>query len=227
MRRRSAVPRSEAAPAAAVAPAASGEEQDDEDDQQDGEHACGLSVGRRRRTPAQGALALGDWPDARVLRGPRISLEPLRVEHAQEMAPLLDDPRLHAFIGGRPAGRAELEERYRRQAVGRSPDGAQRWLNWIVRRLDDGRAVGTVQATVAGEAGELTASVAWVVATPYQGRGYAREAAGVMVAWLRRAGVVRVVAHIHPRHEASAAVARAVGLAPTETVVDGEIRWES
>jgi RimJ/RimL family protein N-acetyltransferase len=128
---------------------------------------------------------------------------------------------------GRPASPAELQQRYRRQAAGRSADGVQRWLNWIVRRLDDGRAIGTVQATVADEAGDLTAAVAWVVATPYQGLGYAREAAQVMVAWLWRSGIARVVAHIHPQHEASAAIARAVDLTPTEIVVGDEIRWES
>jgi RimJ/RimL family protein N-acetyltransferase len=170
---------------------------------------------------------LGDWPDAPALLGQQIRLEPLHPEHAQEMAALLDDPDLHVFIGGRPASLAELQQRYRRQAVGRSTDGAQRWLNWIVRRLDDGRAMGTVQATVADEAGDLTAEVAWVVATPYQGRGYAREAAEVMVAWLWRSGVARVVAHIHPQHEASAAIARAINLTPTETAVGEEIRWAS
>jgi RimJ/RimL family protein N-acetyltransferase len=112
---------------------------------------------------------LGDWPDAPALLGRQMRLEPLRAEHAQEMAPLLDDPDLHVFIGGRPASPAELQQRYRRQAAGRSADGVQRWLNWIVRRLEDGRAIGTVQATVADEAGDLTAAVAWVVATPIRG----------------------------------------------------------
>jgi len=179
--------------------------------------------------PARARLTgnLGNWPDAPTLLGRQIRLEPLRAEHAQEMAPLLDDPHLHVFIGGRPASLAELQQRYQRQAAGRSADGAERWLNWIVRRLDDDRAIGTVQATVADEAGDVTAAVAWVVATPYQGRGYAREAAHVMVAWLWRSGVTRIVAHIHPRHEASAAIARAVNLTPTEVVADGEIRWES
>jgi RimJ/RimL family protein N-acetyltransferase len=165
-------------------------------------------------------------PEAPALQGRRIRLEPLRVEHAEEMAPLLDDPCLHAFIGGRPAGLAELRERYRRQVAGHSPDGTQRWFNWIVRRLDDGRAVGTVQATVMLEAGLLTAEVAWVVAAAHQGHGYAQEAAKVMVTWLRGQGIVRVVAHVHPDHAASAAVARSAGLAPTTLVVDGEIRWE-
>jgi RimJ/RimL family protein N-acetyltransferase len=48
-----------------------------------------------------------------------------------------------------------------------------------------------------------------------------------MVAWLRQQGAGRVVAHVHPQHEASAAVARAVGLTPSGRVVDGEVRWES
>jgi hypothetical protein len=100
------------------------------------------------------------------------------VEQAREMAPLLDDPDLHVFIGGRPASLAELQQRYR-------------------------------------EAGDLTAEVAWVVATPYQGREYAREAVEVMVTLLWRSGVARVVAHIHPQHKASAVIARAINLAPT------------
>ncbi len=172
-------------------------------------------------------LDLGEWPDARVLQGRRVQLEPLQVEHAQEMAPLLDDPELHLFMGGEPAGLVELQQRYRRQIVGRSPDGSQRWFNWVVRRREDGHAVGTVQATVAEESGDLTAEVAWVVVTAYQGRGYAREAAKVMVAWLRRQGTGTVIAHVHPQHEASAAVARSLALVPTAIVIDGEVRWES
>lgn len=172
-------------------------------------------------------IELGDWPAAPALGGRQVRLEPLRVEHAQEMAPLLDDPNLHTFIGGAPANLLELQQRYRRQVSGRAPDGSQVWLNWVVRRLNDGRAIGTVQATVAEEAGELVAEVAWVVATAQQGRGYAREAAQVMVAWLRQQGAGRVVAHVHPQHDASAAVARAVGLTPSGRVVDGEARWES
>jgi RimJ/RimL family protein N-acetyltransferase len=39
-------------------------------------------------------------------------------------------------------------------------------------------------------------------------------------------GVDRVVAHIHPQHEASIAVTRAVGLTATTKLVDGEVRWE-
>lgn len=164
---------------------------------------------------------------ARPLAGPRLLLEPLRVEHAPEMALLLDDPDLHAFIGGHPAGLRELQDQYRRQVVGHSPDGSQHWLNWVLRRREDGRVVGTVQATVTEEQAGLVTEVAWVVATAFQGRGYAQEAAQLMVAWLRDQGVVIVRAHVHPEHAASQAVTQAVGLTETSTVIDGEVRWEA
>ena len=125
------------------------------------------------------------------------------------------------FIGGRPATEAELRERYTRQVAGHSSDGSEAWLNWVVRRRDGGELVGTVQATVSGS----TAELAWVVAVAHQGRGYAREAATAVQTWLRTTGVSEFLAHIHPDHAASAGVARALGLAPTDTVVDGEIRW--
>ncbi len=46
-----------------------------------------------------------------------------------------------------------------------------------------------------------------------------------MIAWLREAGAAELIAIIHPRHEASMALARGLGLRPTDVVVDGEIRW--
>ncbi|WP_143753134.1 GNAT family N-acetyltransferase, partial [Clavibacter michiganensis] len=69
--------------------------------------------------------------------------------------------------------------------------------------------------------------VAWLVGTAAQGSGAAAECAAAMVAWLREDGVGIVRANIHPDHAASEAVARRLGLAPTDERVDGEVRWES
>jgi len=144
------------------------------------------------------------------------------------MAPLLDDERLHRFTGGQPLGRAELVSAYRRRAAGVSPGGTQRWLNWVVRRSEDGQALGTVQATVYDDGAYGTvASVAWVIATAFQGSGYAHEAAQAMARWLRQEGIQRLVAHVHPEHLASERVARSIGLLPTGLLVDGEQRWEA
>jgi RimJ/RimL family protein N-acetyltransferase len=169
--------------------------------------------------------ASADWSTLPRLPGEQLILEPLRVDHAGEMAALLDDPGLHVYIGGEPASVDELRDRYERQIAGAAPDGQELWLNWIVRRRADDQAVGYVQATVLSIAGLMVADVAWVIATDWQGRGYAREAARTMTRWLQDKGVTRFEAHIHPDHVASQRVAEAVGLRPTDTVVDGEIRW--
>jgi RimJ/RimL family protein N-acetyltransferase len=165
-----------------------------------------------------------DW--AQALEGERLILEPLRVDHADEMAPLLDDRALHEFIGGEPATHEQLRGRYAKQVEGRSADGSERWLNWVARDRASGTAVGYVQATVTEQDAQLTADVAWVIGVPHQGQGYAREAARLMVDWLRDQGAQVITAHVHPEHSASNSVARGLGLDPTDALVDGEVRWQ-
>ncbi|MFF4830661.1 GNAT family N-acetyltransferase [Streptomyces sp. NPDC001315] len=150
----------------------------------------------------------------------RLELLPLRVEHAGEMAEVLSDPALHTFIGGSPDSPEALRARYERLVAG-SPDPSVTWCNWVLRQRGAPCLVGTVQATV----GQHVTEIAWVVGTPWQGRGYASEAARGLVAWLRESSVPTIVAHIHPAHRASAAVAAAAGLAPTDEEQDGETRW--
>ena len=166
-----------------------------------------------------------DWPQAEPLTTERLTLEPLRPAHADEMAAVLDDQGLHAYTGGHPATLDELRAAYERRAAGRSPDGGARWCNWVIRRRDSKEAAGIVQATITADGGGAVADVAWVVGPHHQRCGYAREAAAAMVAWLRDHGVDTVVAHVHPDNAASGAVAGALGLSPTATIVDGEVRW--
>ena len=168
---------------------------------------------------------MGDapWPRAQALTTPRLVLEPLRPDHARELAPVLDDPALHEFIGGEPAGEAELRERFSLQAAGQSPDGTQGWLNWVARDRATHAPLGTVQATIS-DAGR-SAELAWVIATSRQGEGLATEAARAAMDWLRDQGVTRFVAHVHPDHAASAAVARHLGLVATDVRHEGEVRW--
>ncbi|MFH8484386.1 GNAT family N-acetyltransferase [Streptomyces longisporoflavus] len=163
---------------------------------------------------------------AREISTARLVLVPLRVEHADEMADVLSDPALHAFTGGAPDDVRALRARYRRMTAG-SPDPAVSWCNWVLRLRDQGCLAGTVQATVGPDRdGALVAEIAWVVGTPWQGRGIAVEAARALVEWLARQPDVRdVIAHVHPDHGASAAVAAAAGLAPTDEWQDGEVKW--
>ncbi|MFD5703468.1 GNAT family N-acetyltransferase [Streptomyces lasiicapitis] len=181
--------------------------------------------------------AFADAVTAEPITTERLALEPLRVAHAEEMAAVLGDPALHAFIGGAPDDVDTLRARYARMVAG-SPDPRTSWCNWVITVPAEGHLAGTVQATVrpapapgdqdshTPTPGGLAAEIAWVVGTPWQGQGIASEAARALVEWLRaRPGVTSVLAHIHPDHDASAAVARAAGLAPTAERHDGEVKW--
>ncbi|MFD0688753.1 GNAT family N-acetyltransferase [Actinomadura fibrosa] len=182
-------------------------------------------------------------PIAETIRTQRLVLEPLAVHHADEMAVVLDDPRLHRFIGGEPLSADELRARYEHLVAGPAPFHQEVWLNWVVRRARDGQAVGYVQATVtpaqpgftvaaAAEGSTVTpspprtiASVAWVIGMPYQGFGFATEAARALVDWLLAHGAGDIVAAIHPDNLASAAVAGKLGLRPTAETADDETVW--
>ena len=152
----------------------------------------------------------------------RLSLSPLASDDAAEMMRVLDDVRLHEFIGGAPLSAEDLRVRYEKLAQGRSADGLQIWINLIVRLAASDDAIGTVQATVSSD----RASVAWVIGTPWQGRGYAVEATSWLLEHVRKEHCVReVLANIHPRHAASQRVAVRLGFARTDQILDGEEVW--
>jgi RimJ/RimL family protein N-acetyltransferase len=154
----------------------------------------------------------------------RLILRPLRVSDADEMFSVLNDASLHTFIGGEPGSLQQLKSHYARLEAG-SGRATETWLNWIARRRLDGAAIGTVQATILAQ-GAGIAEVAWVIGTSWQRQGYATEAAGAMVGWLWRRGVERIQAHIHLDHQASAIVARRLGMQSTSVQHDGETQWE-
>jgi len=116
---------------------------------------------------------------AEFFRTARLDAVPLAVEHAAEMAAVLSDPALPVFIGGTPASPDALRARYERLVAG-CPDPAVSWCNWVLRLREEARLVGTVQATVVGSVAE----VAWVVGTPWQGRGIATEAVRAMARYI-------------------------------------------
>lgn len=150
----------------------------------------------------------------------RLAMLPLRVEYAVAMAHVLADPELYRFTGGEPPTAKALDERYRRQVAGPGRPG-ESWLNWVISATQYDELVGYVQATVIGDEAEI----AWVLGTAWQGQGYAKEAAVGLVGWLEAHGAARIIAHVHPDHLASAAVAAAAGLLRTDQLDDGEYLW--
>jgi RimJ/RimL family protein N-acetyltransferase len=166
---------------------------------------------------------ISDDAGASKLTTDRLDLEPLSVAHADEMVGVLSDSILYVFTGGEPLPLEQLRERYRRQIVGRSADETEQWWNWVVRDRSNAAAVGYVQSTMT--LADCIADVAWVIGVHDQGRGFAKEASTAMGNWLITQGAVEITAHVAPSHVASNAVARSLGLTPTDAIVDNEVRW--
>jgi RimJ/RimL family protein N-acetyltransferase len=172
----------------------------------------------------------GRRPDAHSAPGPsfpalttlRLVLEPLVIEHADEMVEVLSSPSLYAVIGGGPPALSALRSLYTRQIAGPGRDD-EAWVNWVVREGE--RPVGYVQATLRRVGGRWSAAVAWVVRPEEQRRGLATEAAERMVEQLRSQGVTTVTAWIADVNVASCSVGRRLGLRRTDEVQDGERLW--
>ena len=154
----------------------------------------------------------------------RLDVVPLTAGDADDLFPLLKDPAIGRFTGETPPADVEaVRAGFANWEARRSPDGAELWLNWVLRRRDDGRAVGYVQATV----GDGDTAIAWTVGTAFQRQGFATEAGHALIAWLRdNLGVPLIVGSVHPDNIASQTAARRIGLRPTDRRHEGEVVWE-
>jgi len=149
-----------------------------------------------------------------------IELVPLRASHADELAGLLAEPQLREWL--RADDVAGLRRRFEGWETGRSPDGRQLWLNWLIRSLPDRRTVGWMQATVESEGAE----VAYALLPEERGRGLAAEALRTAIGELREVhGVERFEAHIDDANVASQRVAAAAGFTRSDRTDAGEAVW--
>ncbi len=167
-----------------------------------------------------------------VLRSRRLTLEPLRPDHAAPLFAGLSDPALYRFLSDRPpASLAELSERLAEPVAGRSEDGAELWCSWMVRD-DDGRYVGTVQATIeqAGEqaggraSGEpSTGLIGIMVFPPFWRRGIATEALSCLLDCLfERYGCDLAAALVDTRNDPSLALFARLGFETARLILDAD-----
>lgn len=104
-------------------------------------------------------------------------LEPLRASDADRMFEVLSDPAIYDHLDyGPPASLDHLRSVYAKLERRTSPDGKQKWLNWIAKL--NAAPIGYLQATVDAYHG---AWVAYVLASRHWGCGYATEAMRAML----------------------------------------------
>ena len=117
----------------------------------------------------------------RVIRTPRLALEPQVAAHAEAMVDVLSDPAIYEYENAPPSSVEWLRERYRKLESRRSGDGREQWLNWVMR-MNDGRLIGYVQATVTDDG---AAAIAYELGSAWWGQGLASEAVTAMIEALR------------------------------------------
>jgi RimJ/RimL family protein N-acetyltransferase len=145
----------------------------------------------------------------------RLSLEPVRADHAQEIWPQLDDERMWRYFPElRPATPDALRRQYEKWERG-SPNTGEIWLNWLCRERSHRALVAAMQATVFVRM--RVAYLAYAVYPLHQRKGYAREAALAVIAYVRDTyGVERFRAEMDARNEPSYRLAESLGFTRIE-----------
>jgi [ribosomal protein S5]-alanine N-acetyltransferase len=113
----------------------------------------------------------------RIINTAILTLEPQTSAHADEMFVVLSDPAIYTYENEPPASVDWLRARFARLESRQSPDGRERWFNWVIR-LPTSELIGFVQATVPPNG---NAGIAYVLSSAYWGRGLARAAVQAMM----------------------------------------------
>ena len=115
-----------------------------------------------------------------TLETPRLICIPLKEDHAKAMFAVLQDANLYRHIADRPPESIEaLRHRYRTLAIGRSADGSETWLNWVLFLKSRHEPIGYYQATV-----RTHALIAYVIHSSFWHRGFAKEAGQSVLSYL-------------------------------------------
>jgi len=141
---------------------------------------------------------------------PGFALEPQLPIHAEQMFEVLSDPAIYEYENEPPASVDWLRARFARLESRQSPDGCEKWLNWVIR-LPSSELAGYVQATVHPGG---RAAIAYELASRYWRRGFAREACEAMLSELARYGVRNVHAVFKRKNVRSLCLLERLGFAP-------------
>jgi RimJ/RimL family protein N-acetyltransferase len=145
----------------------------------------------------------------------RLALRPLREDDLEPLARLLGDPEAMRHFP-RPRTREESRVWIARNQERYTVDGHGLWA---VERRADGAFLGDCGLVKQRPEGEPEIEVGYHFAREHWGQGYATEAAGACVRLAFEVlRVPRVIALIRPENEASARVARRLGLRPVRRV---------
>lgn len=131
------------------------------------------------------------------------------------------DPGVYEWISATPPNSMDqLEHLWRSQENHLSPNQAEAWLNWAVKRISDGAYVGKLDAAV--NTLKIATNVGYVFFPAYWGNGYASEAVTAVTDHFVECGVSRMVATVTEGNPASYRVLEKAGFARSRAIPDND-----
>jgi len=145
------------------------------------------------------------------LVGERITLEPLRDDDFDDLYAMQSDPEVCRYLLYEPRTREQVADALKRDAGRTRLAEVDDHLQPAIR-AEDGRFLGTMYL-VLKSIDDLTAEIGWTLLPSSQGKGYATEAATVLLDFcFDELGLHRVFAELDPRNTASVALCERLGM---------------
>lgn len=146
-----------------------------------------------------------------ALRGERITLDLLRADDLDALAPIQGDPATVRYMLYEPRSREQVEAAIARDAAHDTLEHTGDYVQPAIRDAS-GRLIGTLYFTISSE-DHKGAEIGWLLASSERGKGYATEAAALFLDVAFSAiGLHRVHAELDPRNTGSAAVCERLGM---------------
>lgn len=150
------------------------------------------------------------WELAPVL-GERVILDLLGAADLDALHTIQSDPHICQYLLYEPRTREQVAETIVRDSAATRLEKKGDHIQPAIR-LPDGTLLGTMYFTITSEDDE-TGEIGWVLAKDAQGKGYAREAAALVLDLaFGPVGLHRVAAELDPRNAASIALCLRLGM---------------
>jgi aminoglycoside 6'-N-acetyltransferase len=149
--------------------------------------------------------------DFRTIAGERVTLDLLRDDDLEALFAMQSDPEVCRYMLYEPRTRERVAEVRERDAAATRLEKTGDYVQPAIRDAS-GALVGTLYFHLTS-ADDRTAEIGWALLRREQGKGYAREAAALMIdAAFGEIGLHRVYAELDPRNEASVALCLRLGM---------------
>jgi RimJ/RimL family protein N-acetyltransferase len=145
------------------------------------------------------------------LRGPRVVVRRFRPQDVARFAAYRSHAEVARYQNWEAPYPPDEGERFVRHMMTRHPDTHGEWFQFAVALRADGQLIGDCAARPSAD-DPSQCEIGFTIAPGYQGRGYATEAARLLVSYLFARGKHRITASCDARNAASAAVLERLGM---------------